>query len=108
MMIGISLKTGAGNATDAAAQEQIDKALAEKMAGKVVEKTAGKTAAELGGEETGLSILDAIPGLDVLGFLGGGILAAIEAHKEKKEEEEGEEGATGTPGQAIQIGVGGE
>tara|TARA_R110001583_G_scaffold34285_5_gene115366 strand:+ start:1663 stop:2622 length:960 start_codon:yes stop_codon:yes gene_type:complete len=100
--------TGAGNATDAAAQEQIDKALAEKMAGKVVEKTAGKTAAELGGEETGLSILDAIPGLDVLGFLGGGILAAIEAHKEKKEEEEGEEGATGTPGQAIQIGVGNE
>ena len=100
--------TGAGSATDAEAQEQIDKALAEKMAGKVVEKTAGKTAAELAGEEGGLSILDAIPGLDVLGFIGGGILAAIEARKEKKEETEGEEGAMGTPGQAVQVGVGGE
>lgn len=100
--------TGAGSATDAEAQEQLDKALAEKMAGKVVEKTAGKTAAELGGEETGISILDTIPGLDILGFIGGGILAAIEAHKEKKEEEEGEEGAMNTPGQAIQVGVGNE
>ena len=100
--------TGAGSATDAEAQEQIDKGLAEKVAGKVVEKTAGKTAAELAGEEGGLSVLDAIPGLDVLGFIGGAILAGIEAHKEKKEEEEGEEGAMGTPGQAVQVGVGGE
>ena len=96
--------TGAGSATDADAQAQLDKGLANK----VVTKTTEKVVAEEGGEEAGLGILDAIPGLDILGFLGGGILAAIEAHKQKKEEAVEEQGATGLANQAVQIGVGGE
>ena len=71
-------------------------------------REAGEKALAEGGEEAGLSVLDAVPGLDVLSFIGGGILAAVEAHKQKKEEAVEEAGATGTPNQAVQIGVGGE
>ena len=103
-MANVSTKaTGAGSSTDATAQEALDKELADKMA-----REAGEKALAEGGEEAGLSIADAIPGLDVLSFIGGGILAAIEAHKQKKEEAVEEAGATGTPNQAVQIGVGGE
>ena len=104
--------TGNGAATDSFTQEELDKQLADKMAKEAAEKAIAssteKTVATTGAEEGGLSILDAVPGLDVLGFIGGGILAAIEARKQKKEEGIEEEGAGSTPNQAVQIGVGGE
>jgi len=92
--------TGAGDQSIAdGAKKEV-----EQSAKQAVEKTA----VEEGGEEAGLSVLDSIPGLDILGFLGGGILAAIEAQKQKKEEEVEEAGATGLANQAVQVGVGGE
>lgn len=100
--------TGAGDQSLAdGAKQQVEQS-AKQAVEKSVEKTAVKTGVEEGGEEAGLSVLDAIPGLDILGFLGGGILAAIEAHKQKKEEEVEEQGATGLANQAVQVGVGGE
>ena len=100
--------TGAGDQSlGNTAKQQVEQS-AKQSVEKSVEKTAVKTTAEEGGEEAGLSILDAIPGLDVLGFIGGGILAAIEAHKQRKEEREEEQGATGLANQAVQVGVGGE
>jgi len=89
------------------AKQQVEQS-AKQSVEKSVEKTAVKTGVEEGGEEAGLSVLDAIPGLDLLGFLGGGILAAIEAHKQRKEERAEEAGATGLANQAVQVGVGGE
>ena len=53
------------------------------------ERAAGKTAAEEaateGGEEAGAGILDAIPGLDVIGVIGGAIMAGHAAHKANKQ-----------------------
>ena len=101
--------TGAGNAgsqTEQVAQQSLDKGVAN-TAEKTVAKTAGEDVAEAGGEAS-LGVLDAIPGLDVLGFIGGAILTAIEAHKQRKEEREEEEGAGQTPTQAVQVGIGGE
>lgn len=101
--------TGAGNAgsqTEQVAKQSLDKGIA-KTAEKTVAKTAGEDVAEAGGEAT-LGVLDAIPGLDILGFIGGAILTAVEAHKQRKEEREEEEGAGATPTQAVQVGVGGE
>lgn len=37
---------------------------------------------ELGGEEAATSVLDLIPGLDILGAIGGAAIAGIEAHKQ--------------------------
>jgi len=65
---------------------------------------AGKVAAEEGGEEASTGILDAIPGLDVLGLLGGAIITGIMEHKEKKDEE-AEKGVTAASGVDTQIGV---
>ncbi len=100
--------TGAGDQSLADGAKQEVEQSAKQAVAKSVEKTAVKTGAEEGGEEAGLSILDAVPGLDLLGFLGGGILAAIEAHKQRKEERIEEAGATGLANQAVQVGVGGE
>jgi len=106
-MSNVSTKaTGAGDTTDATAQEALDKQLADKMAKEAAEKVAVK-----GGEDAAADaatgVLDAIPGLDVLGFIGGAILAGFQAKKEKKEEGREDAGA-GVATQAIQIGVGGE
>ena len=106
---------GAGDATKQALSDGIDKGLASQAEKQVAEKTAGKvagdvakTTAEEAGGEAGLGVLDAIPGLDVLGFIGGAIMTAIEAHRQRKAEREEEEGAGATPNQAVQVGVGGE
>ncbi len=106
-MSNVSTKaTGAGDSTDATAQEALDKQLADKMAKEAAEKVAVK-----GGEDAAADaatgVLDAIPGLDVLGFIGGAILAGFQAKKEKKEENIEEEGAA-TATQAVQVGIGGE
>lgn len=90
--------------------EALAAAAAKKAAVKTAEKTAEKTvvkaAAEEGGEEAGLGILDAIPGADIFGAIGGAILAAVEAHKQKKEQREM---ATppAAPTVSMDIGVGG-
>ena len=99
--------SGAGSSTEAATQDEIDKGLADQMA-KTTVKTGVDAGVEEGAAEGGLSVLDAIPGLDILGFIGGGILAAVEAHKQRKEESVEETGFTGGANQAVQIGVGGE
>ena len=101
---------GNGEAGAKLVAEQTNKALAKKLAEKTAEKTAGKVAAEETGEEAGMGVLDALPGLDVIGFLGGIILGAIERHKQRKEERIAEAGASGSmvPNQAVQIGIGGE
>ena len=103
---------GNGEAGAKLVAEQTNKGLAKQVAEKQVEKgaekTAGKVAGEEVGEEAGMGVLDTVPGLDVIGFLGGIILGAIERHKQKKEEEIAEAGAQGVPNQAVQVGVGGE
>ena len=99
---------GNGEAGAKLVLEQTNKGLAKQVAEKTAEKTAGKVAGEEAGEEAGMSALDAVPGLDVIGFLGGIILGAIERHKQKKEERIAEAGAQGVPNQAVQVGVGGE
>lgn len=111
-----NLGSTAGEATKAINSSTLDTSLADDAAKtavkttveKTVVKTAGKTAAEEAGGEAATGVLDAIPGLDILGFIGGAILTAIEAHKQRKEEREEEEGAGQTPTQAVQVGVGGE
>ena len=40
---------------------------------------------ELGGEEAATGILDLIPGLDILGAVGGAVIAGIEAHKQNQQ-----------------------
>ena len=58
---------------------------AEKVAAKTTEKVVAKTGERVAGEEAGgetaFGILDAIPGADVLGVLGGAILTAVEGSK---------------------------
>ncbi len=76
-----------------------------------VEKTTGKTVAEetaeTGAEEGGLSVLDAIPGIDLFGAIGGAILAGIMAHREKKQEEAEKDVAPMTTNVDTEIGLGG-
>ena len=96
--------SGAGSSTEAGTQDEIDKGLADQMAKQSV-KTGVDAGVEEGAAEGGLSVLDAIPGLDILGFVGGGILAAVEAHKQKKEEGIEDAGAQGLANQAVQIGL---
>tara|TARA_R110000772_G_scaffold52353_1_gene120032 strand:+ start:3608 stop:5011 length:1404 start_codon:yes stop_codon:yes gene_type:complete len=58
---------------------------AEKVAAKTTEKVVAKTGERVAGEEAGgetaFGILDAIPGADVLGVIGGAILTAVESSK---------------------------
>ena len=63
---------------------------------------------DLGAEEGATSILDAIPGLDILGSVGGAVLAGIMAHKEKVQV--AAESAVQNTGMNVdtQIGVGGD
>ncbi len=66
----------------------------------------GEDAAVVGGE-TATGILDAIPGLDILGAIGGAILAGIMGHREKKQEEAEQEVAPMTSNVDTEIGLSG-
>jgi hypothetical protein len=59
------------------------------------------------GGETAAGILDAIPGLDILGALGGAIIAGVMAHREKKQEEAETQVAPLTSNVSTQIGLSG-
>ncbi len=106
------LEPGGDEAALAAAAEK-------RVAVKTAEKTAEKTAAEEGGEEAGaevggevagaeagLGVLDAIPGADIFGAIAGGILAIVEAHKQKKQEE-AMQAPPAAPTVSLDVGVGG-
>lgn len=56
---------------------------AKQLAEGDLKKAAIKETEEETGEETGASVLDAIPGLDILGVIGGAIMAGVAAHKAK-------------------------
>ena len=62
-------------------------------------------AAELGGEEAATGILDAIPGLDILGAIGGAVLAGIEGHHQKMETEAEKNVGAATTNVDTQIGI---
>ena len=70
------------------------------------EVAAGDDAAIAGGE-AGAGILDAIPGLDILGVIGGGILTGIMAHREKEQEKAEQAVAPLTTNVDTQIGLSG-
>lgn len=66
----------------------------------------GEDAAIVGGE-TATGILDAIPGLDILGAIGGAILAGMMGHREKKQEEAEQAVAPMTTNVDTEIGLSG-
>jgi len=70
------------------------------------EVAAGDDAAIAGGE-AGTGILDAIPGLDILGAVGGAILAGIMSHREKMQEKAEQAVAPLTSNVDTQIGISG-
>ena len=70
------------------------------------EVAAGDDAAIAGGE-AGAGILDAIPGLDLLGVIGGSILTGIMAHREKEQEKAEQAVAPLTTNVDTQIGLSG-
>jgi len=70
------------------------------------EIAAGDDAAIAGGE-AGTGILDAIPGLDILGAVGGAILAGIMSHREKMQEKAEQAVAPLTSNVDTQIGLSG-
>ena len=81
---------GAYKLLDGARQVIFGAKQAATGAAKTAAKAAGETAAEIGGDaaaaggETALGVLDAIPGADIIGVIGGAILTGIEAHRHKK------------------------
>ena len=81
---------GAYKLLDGARQVIFGAKQAATDAAKTAGKAAGESAAEIGGDaavaggETALGVLDAIPGADIIGVIGGAILTGIEAHKHKK------------------------
>ena len=70
------------------------------------EVAAGDDAAIAGGE-AGTGILDAIPGLDILGAIGGAVLAGIMSHREKMQEKAEQAVAPLTSNVDTQIGLSG-
>jgi hypothetical protein len=69
-----------------------------------VTETVGKDA----GEEAASGVLDAIPGLDVIGVIGGAVMAGIAAHKAHKQAKEAARGMMNTvvaAGTSYQAGV---
>ena len=70
------------------------------------EIAAGDDAAIAGGE-AGTGILDAIPGLDILGAIGGAVLAGIMSHREKMQEKAEQAVAPLTTNVDTQIGLSG-
>ena len=72
----------------------------------IVKKTAVEDGVEEGTAEAGLGVLDAIPFADILGLIGGAVLAGVEGHKSAKEAKE-ELGGAPTVSSSLQIGAGG-
>ena len=70
------------------------------------EAVAGDDVAIAGGE-AGTGILDAIPGLDILGAIGGAVLAGIMSHREKMQEKAEQAVAPLTSNVDTQIGLSG-
>lgn len=82
---------------------------ADEEVERVATKTATRAGAEMGGEEAGAGVLDAIPGLDVIGVIGGAIMAGIAEHKAHQAKEKMQSGQKDTGvsiGNEIQAGVG--
>ena len=87
---------GAGKLLDGARQVIFGARQAATGAAKTVAKQGGEAAAKVGGTaaaeeggtvaggETALGGLDAIPGADIIGVIGGAILTGVEAHKHNK------------------------
>ena len=48
---------------------------------KAEEKAGEKAGGDIGEEESGAGILDAIPGLDIIGLIGGAVMAGVAGHK---------------------------
>ena len=76
-----------------AVKEKAAKMAADKLAKMGAKKLGEEDAIDAGGEDAAVGggeavsgVLDAIPGLDILGFIAGGVLAGIEGHKQHKEE----------------------
>jgi len=101
-----SIPGSSGGIDAEALAAQAAKKAAVKATEKTVEKTVAKTAAEEGGEEAGLGVLDVIPGADIFGAIGGAILAAVEAHRQKKEQAE-MAAPPAAPTVSMDVGVGG-
>lgn len=70
------------------------------------EAVAGDDVALAGGE-AGAGILDAIPGLDILGAIGGAVLAGVMSHREKMQEKAEQAVAPLTSNVDTQIGLSG-
>ena len=77
------------------------KTLAKKVATKDLEDEGG----DLALEEGSLSVLDAVPFLDIAGVIGGAVLAGVEAHHAKKEQEAELDAQTSKVNVNTQIGV---
>ena len=108
---------GAGKLLDGARQIIFGARQAATGAAKTVAKQAGETAAKVGGAaaeeggtvaggETALGILDAIPGADVIGVIGGAILTGIEAHKHNKLAKSIRNAASGIPNFSVSTQIG--
>tara|TARA_R110002167_G_scaffold52019_2_gene150451 strand:- start:390 stop:1376 length:987 start_codon:yes stop_codon:yes gene_type:complete len=77
----------------------------EKVGEKEVEGDVG----DVGGEEAAAGVLDAIPGLDVLGVIGGAVMAGVAEHKAKLAAIAGRTGQLQTQfsvGRTYQSGIG--
>lgn len=89
----------------------VDKAAADEAKGDEGDLAAGGEDAAIdagaeAGAEVGFGILDAVPVMDIIGAIGGAILAGVMGHKEKKDEE-AEMNVTSAAGVDTQIGLSG-
>ena len=82
----------------------------EGQVAKVGAKVVAKAAGEEGGGEVASGILDAIPGLDIIGAISGAVLAGVMGHKEHKEArlEQNQDSQSSSTTFVDQAGVGGE
>tara|TARA_R110000782_G_scaffold197512_1_gene286624 strand:- start:318 stop:1346 length:1029 start_codon:yes stop_codon:yes gene_type:complete len=71
------------------------------------EEVAAGDDAALAGGEAGAGILDSIPGLDILGAIGGAVLAGVMSHREKMQEKAEQAVAPLTSNVSTQIGLSG-
>ena len=103
---------GAGKLLDGARQVIFGAKQAATDAAKTAGKAAGESAAEIGGDaavaggETALGVLDAIPGADIIGVIGGAILTGIEAHKHKKMADAVSKASQNAPGFSVSTQIG--
>lgn len=109
---------GAGKLLDGARQIIFGAKQAATGAAKTVAKEGGEAAAKVGGTaaaeeggtvaggETALGVLDAIPGADIIGIIGGAILTGVEAHKHNKLAKSIRNAAQGLPNFSVSSQVG--